>query len=147
MADPEDEGWWEVRYITMTTGLHTGGGDNDKNYAPPPLVLEAGAASSDLYLVITFRFGGQEVVATTVVYTELTFAVFVQVYLSVFLKSSSLSSSTGAISNKDTEALGVVQQFLGPYGGGGGGKCEGGKASNLRRIGEVGGRGGGATTT
>ena len=123
---------WERMCIRRRGGAttkerHTGRSDDyDDYYAPPPPVSEAAATSSDSELETPFRFGGQWDVVTLVRYTDLAFSVFSWGYLLVFLVSSSFSSSTGAGADKDMSSLGVAQYSLGTYGGGGGGKVEGG---------------------
>ena len=79
---------------------------------------------------------------TVVGYTEIAFAVFKQGYLLVLLGLFYLSSSTGAGNDKETATLGVARWFLGPYGGGGGGKVERGKELSSRRRGKLGGSAG-----
>ena len=107
-----------------------------------PLTLASAVASYDLNLEIPFVFGCKEAKETAVGYTELAFAVFKQGYLLVLLGLFYLSSSTGAGNDKETATLGVARWFLGPYGGGGGGKVERGKELSRRRRGKLGGSGG-----
>ena len=83
----------------------------------PPPTLVAAAASSDSDPAISFGFGGQGAVATSVGYTNLAFAVFSWGYLIIILGLSSFSSSTFDDTNKDTAALVAAQYFLVKFGG------------------------------
>ena len=94
------------------------------NMPLPPNVGGSGFVS-DSKPAITFGFGGHGGVVNLITYTKLAFAVFYRGYYILLLGSSSLSSSTGTCTKKDTADLWAAQYFLGTYGGGRGVKCVG----------------------